>query len=204
MPEYTLPPLPYNMDELEPVLSKETLEFHYGKHHAGYIKNLNDALQKESEAEAKRNLSGQIIIDEAVKFNGGGHINHSLYWENLQPIAKGGGTIKDGPLKAAIDLTFQSVDKMKEKLTGMSAGLKGSGWGWLGFCTNTKSLCLITTDVHDLLLAKGIVPLLCIDVWEHAYYLQYKNLRADYIKALWSIVNWSVVEERYKKAISAP
>jgi superoxide dismutase, Fe-Mn family len=201
MPEYTLPPLPYNMDELEPVLSKETLTFHYGKHHAAYVKNLNDALKKESEAESKQDLSGQIIIDEAVKFNGGGHINHTLYWENLQPISKGGGVLHDGPLKKAIELSFESVDKMKEKLTALCTGLKGSGWGWLGYCPNSKCLCLIGTDVHDLPAAKGIVPLLCIDVWEHAYYLQYKNMRGDYVKALWSIINWSVVEERYKKAI---
>jgi superoxide dismutase, Fe-Mn family len=202
MSEYTLPALPYNMDELEPVLSKETVAFHYGKHHAAYVKNLNDALLKEAQAEAGQDLSSQIIIDESVKFNGGGHINHSLYWENLQPIAKGGGKLQEGPLKRAIETSFQSVDTMKEKLTVMSTGLKGSGWGWLGYCSTSKSLCLTTTNIHDLPLAKGIVPLLCIDVWEHAYYLQYKNLRADYIKALWSIVNWSVVEERYKKAIS--
>jgi superoxide dismutase, Fe-Mn family len=197
MSEYTLAPLPYGMDELEPVLSKEIIEYHYGKHHAGYVKNLNDALKKESEAEKQNNLSSQIIIDEAVTFNGGGHINHTLYWDNLLPISKGGGVLQDGALKKAIENTFGSVEIMKEKLTALSTGVKGSGWGWLGYDPVNKTLTLLTTDIHILPESKGIKPLLCIDVWEHAYYLQYKNLRGEYIKSIWSIINWKVVEKRY-------
>jgi Fe-Mn family superoxide dismutase len=197
MADYKLPKLPYEFDELEPVISAEILQLHYNKHHAGYVNNLNDAVKKLREAEAKGDLVQQIMLNELIKFNGGGHINHSLYWENLVPQSKGGGELRDGELKSLIIETFGSVDHLIEIISSMCNSVQGSGWGWLGYCTVCKQLRPCSTEKHDLVLTKNAMPLLCIDVWEHAYYLQYKNLRADYVKNIWSIVNWNVVEQRF-------
>jgi len=191
---YKLPNLPYALDELEPTISKEIMQLHYEKHHAGYVKNLNTALEKESEAERKSNLAEQIRIDEAVRFNGGGHLNHTLFWENLIPTSKGGGTLHEGPLQKIITTTFGTVDRCIQLISEKSIAVQGSGWGWLGYCTEQGHLRALSTEKHDL--PKGFMPLLCIDVWEHAYYLQYKNDRATYVKAIWSIINWKKVEER--------
>jgi Fe-Mn family superoxide dismutase len=197
MTEYKLPKLPYGFNELEPVISEEIMQLHYNKHHAGYVNNLNEAGKKLREAEAKGDLVQQIVIDEAIKFNGGGNINHTLYWENLAPIGKGGGELRDGELKALINETFGSLDHLIEIMTPMCIGVQGSGWGWLGYCAVCKQLRPFTTEKHDLLITKGAMPILCIDVWEHAYYPQYKNLRADYVRAIWTIINWNVVEQRF-------
>lgn len=197
MTEYKLPKLSYELNELEPVISEQIMQVHYNKHHAGYVKNLNESVKNLRDAEARGDVSQQIVIGGAIKFNGGGHINHSLYWENLAPIGRGGGELHDGPLKDLICETFGSLDHLIEIMTPMCIGVQGSGWGWLGYCTVCKQLRPFTTDNHDLLVTKGAMPILCIDVWEHAYYLQYKNLRADYVKAIWSIVNWNVVEQRF-------
>jgi len=192
---YTLPDLPYKIDELEPVLSKEIMELHYGKHHAGYVKNLNNALERESTAEKNQDLAEQIRIDEAVRFNGGGHLNHTLFWENLIPTNKGGGLLKEGPLQKAIIETFGTQEHCIELISTHTIAIQGSGWGWLGYCTEQGHLRALSTEKHDP--PKGFMPLLCIDAWEHAYYLQYKNDRAAYVKAIWSIVNWNKVEERF-------
>ena len=192
--EYQLPKLPYEIADLEPVLSAEILQLHYGKHHAGYVKNLNDAIKKLEGAKA--DLSQQIAINELIKFNGGGHVNHSLYWENLAPQSKGGGKLQEGKLKGLILETFGSVEHLIEILSSMCNSVQGSGWGWLGYCTVCKQLRPCTTEKHDLIQTKNAMPLLCIDVWEHAYYPQYKNVRADYVKNIWSIINWDVAEGR--------
>ena len=192
--EYQLPKLPYEIADLEPVLSAEILQLHYGKHHAGYVKNLNDAIKKMEGAKA--DLSQQIAINELIKFNGGGHVNHSLYWENLAPQSKGGGKLQEGKLKGLILETFGSVEHLIEILSSMCNSVQGSGWGWLGYCTVCKQLRPCTTEKHDLVQTKNAMPLLCIDVWEHAYYPQYKNVRADYVKNIWSIINWDVAEGR--------
>ena len=197
MAEYTLPKLPYEFNELEPVISEEILRLHYSKHHAGYVNNLNDAMKKRKEAEANGDLVQQIMLNDLIKFNGGGHINHSLYWENLAPQSKGGGLLQDGKLKSLIVETFGTLDHLIEVVSSMCNSVQGSGWGWLGYCTVCKQLRPCITEKHDLVLTKNAMPLLCIDVWEHAYYLQYKNLRADYVKNIWSIVNWNVVEQRF-------
>jgi len=195
---YKLPDLSYALDELEPTISKEIMQLHYEKHHAGYVKNLNAALEKEAVAEKAENLREQIRIDEAVRFNGGGHLNHTLFWENLIPTSKGGGTLHEGPLQKIITTTFGSLDRCKQLITEKSIAVQGSGWGWLGYCTEQGHLRALSTEKHDL--PKGFMPLLCIDVWEHAYYLQYKNDRASYVKAIWSIINWKKVEERFMVA----
>lgn len=197
MTEYKLPKLPYELSELEPVISEEIMQLHYNKHHAGYVNNLNEAVKKLREAEARGDLVQQIMLNELIKFNGGGDINHSLYWENLAPQSAGGGELRDGELKNLIIETFGSVDHLIEVVSSMCNSIQGSGWGWLGYCTVCKQLRPCITEKHDLILTKNAMPLLCIDVWEHAYYLQYKNLRADYVKHIWSIVNWNVVEQRF-------
>lgn len=201
--QYTLPTLAYAFDALEPVLSKELLEVHYSKHHASYVANLNKALEQLEAAEKKEDLVQQIALHEAIRFNGGGHINHSLYWENLTPRSKGGGDLPKGRLSDELIQEFMSIEKMQGALSQKAASVQGSGWAWLGFHPERRRIEIEITPIHDLLRAsKGLVPLLCIDMWEHAYYLTYKNVKSDYLKNIWSLVNWKVVEDRFQKAVS--
>jgi len=133
----------------------------------------------------------------------GGHINHSLYWENLAPADKGGGKLPTGRLSEELIKEFQSLEKMQNALSQKAASVQGSGWAWLGFHPERRRMEIEITPIHDLLQAsKGLLPLLCIDMWEHAYYLTYKNVKTDYMKNIWSIVNWNVVESRFQKAVS--
>nr|WP_198408063.1 Fe-Mn family superoxide dismutase [Parachlamydia acanthamoebae] len=198
--QYKLPDLPYDLGDLEPVISKEIMSLHYNKHHATYVANLNKALEQYAEAEAKNDLPALITLQSAINFNGGGHINHSIFWTNLAPQKSGGGAPPEGAIAEAIQKQFGSLEKFIETMNTKTAAIQGSGWGWLGYCKNKKQLEIVTCSNQDPLAAKGLVPLLGIDVWEHAYYLQYKNVRADYLKAIWNIVNWKNVEERFTKA----
>lgn len=195
---YQLPALPYSLDALEPVISAEIMNLHYNKHHKAYVDNLNKALEIYSEAEKKNDISGMAAQLGAIKFNGGGHINHSIFWTNLAPKNNGGGQKPEGSLATAIDAEFGSLDKFIELFSAKTIAIQGSGWGWLGYNKALNRLEIITCDNQDPLTTKGLIPLLGIDVWEHAYYLQYKNVRADYVKAIWSIINWKNVAERYK------
>lgn len=196
---YQLPDLPYDFNALEPVISAEIMKLHYEKHHKAYVTNLNSALEKYHDAETKNDVSQMIALQAAIKFNGGGHINHSIFWTILAPVSRGGGQPK-GELLKLIDRDFGSFDGFKEKLSNASVGVQGSGWGWLGYNKSQKRLEITTCANQDPVSAQGLIPLLGIDVWEHAYYLQYKNLRADYVKAIWQIFNWQAVEERLSKA----
>lgn len=195
---YTLPPLPYDFNALEPVISAEIMNLHYNKHHNAYVTNLNKALEQYCDAEAKGDLPAMVALQQAIKFNGGGHINHSIFWTNLAPTNKGGGTPPNGKLAEAINKEFGSLEKFIEQLSAKAVAIQGSGWGWLGYNKAKDRLEIATCDNQDPLSTKGLSPLLGIDVWEHAYYLQYKNVRADYVKAIWQIVNWSNVAERYQ------
>lgn len=197
---YQLPELPYDFNALEPVISAEIMDLHYSKHHKAYVTNLNAALEKYHEAETKNDVAQMISLQAAIKFNGGGHINHSIFWTILSPISKGGGQNPKGELAKMIDRDFGSLDLLKEKLSNASIGIQGSGWGWLGYNKSLKRLEVAACANQDPLSAQGLIPLLGIDVWEHAYYLQYKNVRADYVKAIWKIFNWQQVEERLAKA----
>lgn len=197
---YKLPELPYDFSELEPVISAEIMQLHYSKHHNAYVTNLNAALEKYHEAEAKGDLATMIALQQSIKFNGGGHVNHSIFWTNLAPTGKGGGEAPSGELAQAIQKEFGSVDALIEKMSTLSVGVQGSGWGWLGFNKAADRLVLATCANQDPLSTLGHIPLLGIDVWEHAYYLQYKNVRPDYVKNIWKIVNWKNVEERFQKA----
>lgn len=201
MPQhYKLPDLEYDFNALEPIISAEIMTLHYTKHHATYVANLNKALEQLAEAEQKNDLPTQIALQSAIKFNGGGNINHSIFWNNLAPIQKGGGTPPEGELAKAINETFGSLDKFIESFSAKTIAIQGSGWGWLGYNKTNHSLEIATCDNQDPLIIKNLIPILGIDVWEHAYYLQYKNVRADYVKAIWKIINWKNAAERYTQA----
>ena len=144
-----------------------------------------------------------ICHQDALKFNGGGHINHTMFWENLAPQNAGGGEKPTGELATQINYLFGSFEAFVKSFNEKTAAIQGSGWGWLGYSKAFKTIQIQTTSNQDLLEAKtGLVPLLGIDIWEHAYYLQYKNVRPDYLKAIWQVVNWTNVEERLKKAMA--
>lgn len=198
--QYTLPELPYDFNALEPVISAEIMQLHYTKHHQGYVTNLNKALEQYAEAMEKQQLQAMTALLQAIKFNGGGHINHSIFWTNLAPITKGGGEMVKGAVTTAIEKDFGSTDAFIEEFNTKTVAIQGSGWGWLGYNKPKKRLEIVTCENQDPLSTKGLIPLLGIDVWEHAYYLQYKNVRADYVKALWKIINWKNVENRFIEA----
>ncbi|MBI5273906.1 MAG: superoxide dismutase [Chlamydiales bacterium] len=198
---YKLPELPYDYSELEPVIAAEIMQLHHQKHHNTYVLKLNEALEKYAEAEKKQDLAQMIALESAIRFNGGGHVNHSIFWTNLAPLAKGGGVYPKGALMEALNKTFGSIEKFIEDMTNQTVAIQGSGWGWLGYSKSRKQLCIETCANQDPLSTKGLVPLLGLDVWEHAYYIQYKNVRAEYLKQIWKLVNWKNVEERFIAAI---
>lgn len=201
MAGYKLPDLPYDFSALEPVIAAEIMQLHYTKHHQGYVNNLNTALEKYHEAETKGDLEAMVALQQAIRFNGGGHINHSIFWNNLAPESKGGGHApQKGDLLQMLQHEFGSLDSFIEKFSALTVAIQGSGWGWLGFDKAAKRLKIATCANQDPLSTQGLTPLLGIDVWEHAYYLQYKNVRGDYVKNIWKIVNWKNVEERLAKA----
>lgn len=201
--KFTLPPLPYALDALEPVISKEIMDLHYNKHHNTYVTNLNAALEKYAKAESENDLPAMIALEPAIRFNGGGNINHSIFWTNLAPVSAGGGTPPTGALADAIKAQFGSLEDFITQFNATTVGVQGSGWGWLGYNKQRKRLEIVTCSNQDPVAATGLVPLLGIDVWEHAYYLQYKNVRADYLKEIWKVVNWKNVAERYAHAIGS-
>jgi Fe-Mn family superoxide dismutase len=194
---YKLPDLPYDFSALEPVISGEIMTLHYTKHHQGYVNNLNAALEKYAEAEKKHDVAAMIAINQAIRFNGGGHVNHSIFWTNLAPVGKGGGEQPKGELLQAIQKDFGTLEKLVEQMSAQAVAVQGSGWAWLGCNKTDKRLQLASCANQDPLSTTGLVPLLGIDVWEHAYYLQYKNVRADYVKNIWKVVSWKNVEQRY-------
>lgn len=196
---YKLPELPYDFSALEPVISAEIMQLHYAKHHGGYVINLNTALEKFFEAEQKKDVAALTAGLQAIKFNGGGHVNHSIFWTNLAPVGKGGGEHPQGKFLQEIQKQFGSLDKLIEKLSATAVAIQGSGWGWLGYDKAMGRFVCVSCANQDPLSTLGYVPLLGIDVWEHAYYLQYKNVRADYVKNIWKVVNWRNVEERFEQ-----
>ncbi len=197
---YKLPDLPYDFSALEPIISAEIMMLHYTKHHQAYVNNLNAALEKYAQAEKEHDIAAMIALQSAIRFNGGGHVNHSIFWTNLAPIDKAGGEMPKGALHHAIQHDFGSIETLIERMSAQAVAVQGSGWAWLGFNKVEKRLQIATCANQDPLSTAGLVPLLGIDVWEHAYYLQYKNVRADYVKNIWKIVSWKNVEERFQKA----
>jgi len=197
-----LPELPYDYGDLEPVISGEIMEIHHTKHHAAYVNNYNALAEKMADALDRDDTASAIALMRGLKFNGGGHVNHSIFWTNLAPKSQGGGEPPTGPLADAIDKRWGSLGGFIEAFNGAAGPIQGSGWGWLGYCSNSKSITIRTCANQDPLSTRGFVPLLGIDVWEHAYYLQYKNARPAYLKAIWDVINWKNVAERYESATS--
>ncbi|HWB56356.1 MAG TPA: superoxide dismutase [Gaiellaceae bacterium] len=200
---YELPKLPYDYDALEPTIDEQTMHLHHEKHHATYVANLNAALEG-SEWDGRpleQVLASLDLIPEekraAVRNNGGGHANHSLFWEIMSP--EGGGA-PTGDLAKAIDDTFDGLDALKAQL--IDAGVKrfGSGWAWL--IHDGTGLAVVSTPNQDSPLMTTDTPLLGIDVWEHAYYLRYQNRRPEYLEAWWNVVHWPAVAERYEAAVT--
>lgn len=186
----TLPDLPYAFSALEPVLDGAIMEIHHQKHHKAYVTNFNAAQEKYAEAENKGDYQTMIAMQPALKFNGGGHVNHAMFWKCL--TAPKDYVLPEGELLKMIERDFGSLSAMQDKFTASTVAVQGSGWGWLGFNKATGKLALTTTANQDPCITTGLTPLLGIDVWEHAYYLQYKNLRPDYVKNIWKIINWKV------------
>ena len=199
---HELPALPYAFSDLEPHIDARTMEIHHGKHHNAYIANLNIALEDHPELQTKsieellKDLEAvPSAIRGAVQNNGGGHYNHTLFWPSMSP--NGGGT-PSGDLAAAIDNTFDNFESFKAKFSAAAATRFGSGWAWLSIDGSNK-LIVSSTSNQDNPVSDGLRPILGLDVWEHAYYLNYQNLRPDYIAAWWNIVNWDKVSERFAK-----
>ncbi|WP_291372351.1 superoxide dismutase [Cyclobacterium sp.] len=198
---FELPSLPYEKNALEPHIDAKTMEIHHGKHHNAYVTKLNDAvkgsdLASKSIEEIMKNISS---ASGAVRNNGGGHFNHSLFWTVLSP--KGGGA-PSGELAAAIDKKFGSFDKFKEEFSNAAATRFGSGWAWLSVSNGALQVSSTPNQdnpLMDIAETKG-TPILGLDVWEHAYYLNYQNRRPDYISAFWNVVNWDEVAKRYAAA----
>ena len=165
MDKLILPDLPYDFSALEPVISGEIMELHYKKHHQAYVNNANTALEQLAEAEAKNELGKMISLQLAIKFNGGGHINHSIFWTNLAPKASGGGTPPTDALADALNKQFGSLDNFIAEMSAKTAAIQGSGWGWLGLHPQKKTLHIATCANQDPLVIEGLVPLLGIDVW---------------------------------------
>ena len=198
---FTLPALKYAFNSIEPAVDARTMEIHHDKHHAAYVTNLNKALEAYPELQAKsieQLLSGIKDVPEAIRTavrnNGGGHHNHSLFWEWIAP---GGAKQPTAALAKAIDAKFGSYDAFVEKFSNAAMTRFGSGWAWL-VRKSDGSLDVYSTANQDSPLMDGDTPLLGLDVWEHAYYLNYQNRRADYVKAFWSIVNWDFVASLYR------
>jgi len=200
---HTLPPLPYDFDALEPSIDARTMEIHHDRHHKGYVDKLNAALEKHPDLQEKSIDDLLRGIDQvpqdirtAVRNNGGGHANHSLFWTIMSP--DGGGS-PSGGLADALNGKFGSFDDFKTKFNDTATGQFGSGWGWL-VVNGSGELDLYSTPNQDSPYMKGDTPILGLDVWEHAYYLKYQNKRADYAQAWWDVVNWAKVGENYEAA----
>ncbi|MDA7891118.1 superoxide dismutase [Akkermansiaceae bacterium] len=201
---HTLPELSYSHDALEPHVDKATMEIHHGKHHNAYVTNLNAALEGHPElAELSlEELQGKIADIAPLRNNGGGHFNHSLFWKVIAP---GGASAPSGDLAAAIDAAFGSFDAFKEEFAKAGATRFGSGWAWLGVkADGTLGVCSTPNQDNPLMGEAagvcGCTPILGLDVWEHAYYLNYQNRRPDYIAAFWNVVNWDVVAANFAAA----
>ncbi|RXI99440.1 superoxide dismutase [Anaerobacillus alkaliphilus] len=202
MANFTLPELPYAFDALVPHIDEETMKIHHGRHHNTYITNLNNALEGHADL-AEKSLEDLLSnldalpesIRTAVRNNGGGHANHTLFWEILSP---NGGGAPTGELADAINSAFGSLDAFKEEFAKAATTRFGSGWAWL--VVDNGQLTITSTPNQDTPVMEGKTPVLGLDVWEHAYYLNYQNKRPDYISAFWNVVNWDEVSKRYNAA----
>ncbi|EEH21156.1 hypothetical protein PABG_03387 [Paracoccidioides brasiliensis Pb03] len=194
---FSLPSLPYAYNALEPAISAQILELHHAKHHNTYVTNLNKALQDQAAAAKEGNLPVQVNLQPIINFNAGGHINHSLYWVSLAPTGAPETKIEAAPkLWEAIRKQWGDESAFRRKFNEALLGIRGSGWGWLVRQGNQGPLAITTTQDQDI-VGKDRIPIFVVDMWEHAYYLQYLNGKAAYVENVWSIINWKTAEDRY-------
>ena len=198
MATYELPDLPYAYDALEPHISAEIMELHHDKHHANYVKGANAALEAlEAERNGEANADKIRALTKNLAFNLGGHTNHSIFWKNMAPNAGGNPT---GAIAEAIDRDFGSFEGFKKQFSAVANGLQGSGWAVAGYDHIAGRLIIQQMTDQQGNISVDFTPVLMLDMWEHAFYLQYKNVKADYVEAWWNVVNWNDVNERYSKA----
>ncbi|MEU8323166.1 superoxide dismutase [Nonomuraea sp. NPDC048881] len=199
MGDYTLPDMPYDYGALEPAITGEILELHHAKHHAAYVKGANDTLDRLAEARDGGDFTGLVGLEKTFAFNLSGHVLHSIFWENLSPD---GGDRPDGALRAAIDEHFGTFEAFQKQLTTATASVQGSGWGVLAWEPLSRRLVVEQIYDHHGNVGMNTTPLLVFDAWEHAYYLQYRNVRPDYVEKLWGLVNWADVARRFADVTS--
>jgi Fe-Mn family superoxide dismutase len=199
--QYVLPPLPYPYDALEPHIDAQTMRLHHDAHHAGYVRGLNTALAKLADARQSGDFDLVQYWTNKVSFNGGGHTLHSMFWATMAPSGHGGGGQPTGPLADAIARSFGSFDSFKTQFSRAAATVEGGGWGLLGLKTFSGDLVVLQAENQQKLTTWDFIPLLGVDVWEHAYYLKYQNKRAEYIDNWWQVVSWPAVAQRYAAAV---
>lgn len=199
MTEFTLPELPYDYAALEPHISGRIMELHHDKHHAAYVKGANTALEQLAAAREAGDFANVNKLEKDLAFNIGGHVNHSIFWTNLSPD----GGEPEGALLEALNEHFGGPEKFREQFTAVALGVQGSGWAVLGHDQTAGNLTTFQLFDQQGNVPFGVTPLLMLDVWEHAYYLDYQNVRADYVKAFWNVVNWANVAERLQAARAA-
>jgi Fe-Mn family superoxide dismutase len=197
MAKYTLPDLPYDYAALEPHISGKIMELHHSKHHQAYVTGANTALEQLAEARESGNLANVNKLEKDLAFNLGGHVNHSIFWTNLSP--EGGGE-PEGELRAAIDEFFGGFDKFQAHFTAAATGIQGSGWAVLSWDPIGEQLIIQQLFDQQSNTAQGTIPVFQLDMWEHAFYLDYLNVKADYVKAVWNIANWQNVAQRLDAA----
>jgi superoxide dismutase, Fe-Mn family len=197
MADYTLPELPYDYSALEPSISGRIMELHHGKHHKTYVDGANTAIAKLAEARESGDFANVNKLEKDLAFNLGGHVNHSVFWTNMSPD---GGDKPTGELASAIDDHFGSFDGFMAHFTAVALGVQGSGWAALVWDALGERLIITQFFDQQANFPVGMIPVLLLDVWEHAYYLDYQNVRADYVKAFWNIVNWEGVQQRFQNA----
>ncbi len=201
MAVYTLPDLDYDYGALEPHISGKIMELHHDKHHATYVAGANTALEKLEEAREAGDIQGKVYgLSANLAFHLGGHTNHSIFWKNLSP---NGGGEPAGDLKDAIDRDFGGFDKFKAHFTAAATTLQGSGWAILGYDTIGKRLVIEQLTDQSGNTSAALIPVVMLDMWEHAFYLDYQNVKPDYVKAWWNVVNWDDAAERYARATAA-
>ncbi|MGQ9679216.1 MAG: superoxide dismutase [Candidatus Bathyarchaeia archaeon] len=195
--EYKLPELPYSYNALEPYIDEQTVRLHHDKHHAGYVNGLNTALKRLEEARGKKDYSGIKAILRDIAFHGSGHILHTLYWEGMCPESQSKEP-SSGIFVDQVKKDFGSIEILKKELGEATKAVEASGWGVLAWEPLGKRLLVLTAENHQKLTIWGVVPLLVIDAWEHAYYLKYQNRRAEYVDNFWHIMNWAEIERKFK------
>ena len=201
--EYTLPPLPYAYDALMPHIDEQTMHLHHDIHHKAYVDGLNNALKKLAEARSAAPETTPFALvkhwSREIAFHGSGHFLHAIFWNNMGPAASSGAPSSE--LVAALNADFGGMETFKAHFNAAATAVEGSGWGVLGYQPMGRRLEVMQAEKHQNLTQWGIVPLLVIDVWEHAYYLKYQNKRGDYVKAFWNVINWKNVSDRYAAAV---